>query len=124
MHICMHMGRTWTCTWGHVPFQAWMGCLHITRLSCWSRDPRRDQHTSWRVPQGAERLLRLAFPVSSYFDDELYALAGGYGDTAQEVSLERAGVESPRELRAIHTSVSLFAQRSKQPGLNVSSLIH
>ena len=34
--------------------------------------------------QGAAGLLRLAFPVSSYFDDELYALAGGYGDTAQQ----------------------------------------
>mmetsp|Transcript_13268 Transcript_13268/g.39164 ORF Transcript_13268/g.39164 Transcript_13268/m.39164 type:complete len:324 (+) Transcript_13268:110-1081(+) len=72
--------------------------------------------------EGAERLLRLAFPVSAYFDDMLYALAGGYGESAQQVALERAGVRSAAELRAFHSSSSLFGQHSKDGG--VSTLIH
>ena len=69
--------------------------------------------------RGAEQLLRVAFPVSSYFDDVLYALAGGYGETAQQVALKRARVT---ELQAVHTSTSLFAQRSKDGSM--STLIH
>ena len=72
--------------------------------------------------KGAEHLLRLAYPVSSYFDDQLYALAGGFGESAQRVALEHAGVQSADELHAFHSSESLFGQRSKDGSL--PTLIH
>ena len=62
--------------------------------------------------EGAEILLRLAFPVSSTFDNMLMVLGGGFGPDALRNALSYAGVSSESSLRAWHvdTSTSLFAQ--------------
>lgn len=63
--------------------------------------------------EGARRLLRLAFPVRSVFDDVLYTLAGGLGADVQASALAAAGLRSAEALGAVHLKYSLFAQLSR-----------
>ena len=70
--------------------------------------------------QGAQRLLRLAWPYTSLFDEILFALGGGHGEPAQRAALETAGLNVTShnaidDLRSLHTTASIFAQRSKDP---------
>jgi len=63
---------------------------------------------------GAKNMLRLAFPVSTVFDDILMLLGGGFGHEALQSTLKFMSLSSERQLGAVHARHSLFSQWSRQ----------
>ena len=61
----------------------------------------------WQDREGAERLLRLAYPVAAAFYDQLGILGGAHGQNAQRQSLDYSGLQIDRML---HFQSSLFSQ--------------
>lgn len=63
--------------------------------------------------KGAERLLKLAFPVADIFDNLLMDLGGG-SEQSQQEAIELLGLDSEKDLKAFHFMPAVFGQWSRQ----------
>ncbi|KAL1515086.1 hypothetical protein AB1Y20_004150 [Prymnesium parvum] len=57
--------------------------------------------------KGAERLLKLAFPVADIFDNLLMDLGGG-SEQSQQEAIELLGLDSEKDLKAFHFMPAVF----------------